>query len=158
MRFFKDKNGKQWDVELTPATIKRVKGLTGVNLYGLLQNNAELFRQIANDPEQRVNVLFAMVSAQASRDGVTDEQFAELLDGPAFEAASDALIESFADFFTGQKDALLAALNKSRRLTKLATDEAVRRINDPADEESLRRKLSDLSTGAPESPASTQAT
>lgn len=155
MRSFADKSGRRWELELTPASIKRVKGITGINLYGLLQDKAALFRQIADEPEIRVNVLFAMVSAQASKAGITDEQFAELLDGATFEAASDALIESFADFFTGQKDALLAALSKAKRLTKLATEAAVNQINDPADEDSLRKKLSDLSSGAPESSAST---
>ena len=101
MASFTDKSGKAWRLDLTVATIKRVRSLTDVDL--LDDNYGEVLVDLGRDVIKLVDVLFAIVQPQATEADITDEQFGEALFGDAIDKATEAFIDSVIEFFPSEK-------------------------------------------------------
>ena len=99
MKSFTDNKGRTWTLEVTVATVKRVRALCKVDLYSIVEldkNNkpsAELLERLSSDPVLLVDVLFAVCKPQADKLGITDEDFGESMAGDAIEHATTALLE-----------------------------------------------------------------
>ena len=67
MKTFTDNKGRTWTLEVTVATVKRVRGLCKVDLNSIVEldkNNkpsAELLERLSSDPVLLVDVLYAEV-------------------------------------------------------------------------------------------------
>lgn len=96
MQKFVDVRGRVWVVEINTATIKRVRSLTDVNLYEVV--DGELIQRLESDIILFCDVLYAICKPQADRDGVTDEQFGEGLAGDVIDEATAAFIEAMVAF------------------------------------------------------------
>ena len=109
MKSFTDNKGRTWTIEVTVATIKRVRALCKVDLNSIVEldkNNkpsAELLEQLSTDPVLLVDVLYAVCKPQADKLGITDEDFGEAMAGDAIEHATSALLEEVIDFFPEAK-------------------------------------------------------
>lgn len=110
---FTDNAGRIWNLEVTVATIRRVKTLLGVNL--LESVSGDLMDRMAADPALLADVVFAVVKPQADTLGVTDAQFGESLAGDAVSGASDALIGALVDFFPAAKRGILQRATDARK-------------------------------------------
>lgn len=110
---FNDNAGRAWSLEVTVATIRRVKTLLGVNL--LESVSGDLMDRMAADPALLADVVFAVVQPQAEKLGVTDAQFGEGLAGDAVSGASDALIGALVDFFPAAKRGILQRATDARK-------------------------------------------
>lgn len=109
MRSFKDTTGKLHDVNVTVATIARVKSQTGVNFMEIIGEKSREIIEKLSDPETFVSVLGAVLNC----DGLA---LAESLDGDSVEAAMNAILESVLDFFPKEKShGIRLALQKTRQ-------------------------------------------
>lgn len=99
MRSFVDSMGRTWAVGVNVATLKKVKGFLGLDLYQLLEKEPEKFGEILGDPITLVDVLFVLCQDQAATLGVSDEAFGRGMFGDVIEAASLVLVEEMIDFF-----------------------------------------------------------
>ena len=121
MANFKDNSGREWDVAINVATVKRVKDLLGVNLFALLSDRLKGLGELLADPVRFVDVLYVIVKPQADAAGVTDEQFGGSLGGDTLQAAAEAFLEALGAFMptVAGREALRAVLEKGRQALDL---------------------------------------
>jgi hypothetical protein len=105
VRNFIDSSGRVWVVDVSVATIKRVRTLTGINLLEVIQG--ELIEQLSSDPILLADCLYAVCQPQAVREGVSDEAFGQSLAGDVIDRATTALLEGLIEFFPEPKRRLL---------------------------------------------------
>ena len=131
MRTFVDNAGRTWTVSITVDSIKRVKGLLGVNLLDAV--GGDLLEKLVGDPVLLCDVVFALCKPQAEQASVSDEDFGRSMAGDAIERATTALLEDLVDFFPGLRRSLLAkALAKLRAMEAVAFQAAEKRLDDPS--------------------------
>ena len=123
MRSFKDNAGRTWTPAVNVSSIKRVRSLTGLNLYEAIEG--KLVERLRMDPILLVDVVYALCKPEADQAEVSDEQFGQAMAGDAIDQATAALLEGLADFSPSPKDranlrrvieAMDRALDKGRDL------------------------------------------
>lgn len=151
MRSFKDENGKPWTLSVNVGTVKKVRGLTKVDLLDLRDGN--LFNELASDPVKLGDVLWCLCEDEAKAAGIDDLAFAKALAGDALEAATNALLEEIIDFFPKpQRDLLRKALAKGREMQERTMARAMAQVDKALAEWKDESELSgNLSTSAQES-------
>jgi hypothetical protein len=120
MAKFKDNQNREWVVEITVATIKRVRSLLGVDLLQIAEG--KLTDAILSDPVMLVDVLYAVCKPEAEAGGVSDEDFGRAMAGDAIDSATQALLEALASFFPSRRGELLRRVVAA---TNTALDKAV---------------------------------
>ena len=136
MKSFTDNKGRAWEIVVTVATVKRVRGLCKVDLNSIVEldkNNkpsAELLERLSSDPVLLVDVLYAICKPQADKLGVSDEDFGEAMAGDAIEHATTALLEEVIDFFPEAKRMVMRKiLSASRRFSRAARKKLEAELN-----------------------------
>ena len=137
LKSFTDNKGRTWMLEVTVATIKRVRALCKVDLNSIVEldkNNkpsAELLERLSSDPVLLVDVLYAVCKPQADKLGITDEDFGESMAGDAIEHATTALLEEVIDFFPEAKRMVMQKiLSASRKFSEAARKKLEAELND----------------------------
>lgn len=161
VRSFVDTAGREWNVDVTVATVKRVREGAGVLLTGLYENKCALLTQIGTDFELLVNVLWAACLPQAKQLAIGPEQFAESMGGDSLRLGMEALVRATADFFTSPEqrqtfqklnDLVLGAAQETTNQAAVIATREMEAI-DPAQ---LAKSYLDFVISGQESPASTQ--
>ena len=136
MKSFTDNKGRTWTLEVTVATVKRVRALCRVDLNSIVEldkNNkpsAELLERLSSDPVLLVDVLFAVCKPQADKLGITDEDFGEAMAGDAIEHATTALLEEVICFFPESKRMVMQRiLSASRKFSEAARKKLEAELN-----------------------------
>lgn len=164
---FRDRHGRDWTLDITVGTSRRIKSTLGINLLTLMNDNFRAMNELLNDPEQLVNVLYLICKPRAdtltvATPGVpggtrpfTDEDFGDALAGDSLWAATEAFQEAFLDFFPGPaKASVRKMLAKSREVMGLVMAQADQEI-DALDAPSQAKKLIERYGRSPGSSAST---
>lgn len=107
---FKDTEGRSWCLDLTIASIKRVKSITDIDLLNIQDGSALL--ELSRDPLKLVDLLWAIIQPQANELKITDEQFGSAMGGLALRDASEAFLTSITNFFQAWQPAMGATLSK----------------------------------------------
>lgn len=109
---FKDEKGREWDLTITVATVRRVQNACGVNLLDAVAG--ELVSRLAGDIMLLADVLWAIVEPQAKAAGVDDLDFGEGLLGDALDHATGAFMEGLRGFFArpGQRKLIGDVIDK----------------------------------------------
>jgi len=102
MRQFVDNAERSWTVEINVDAIRRVRGLTGVNLIEAI--DGELATRLMRDPVLLCDVLYAVCKPAADKGGITDEDFGRSMRGDVIEHATKALLEELVDFSPNPRD------------------------------------------------------
>jgi hypothetical protein len=160
MKSFKDTAGRTWTLQVNVGTIKRVRDLIGVDLLKVVENNARLLSELADDPIKLADVLYAVIKPEADAARVTDVQFGEAMYGDPIGDGFDSLLEALTDFFpqARQRKALETLMAKFRQTANLILDGAQTQIDaiDPQSAASRTlARLNDTSGAAPANAAST---
>jgi hypothetical protein len=131
MASFKDRNGKNWTIDLDAYLIRDVrKACDGLDLAAL---NGEAYDKLDADPVLLVDTLWVLCASQANAANISQEQFASALVGDPISYATKALLESIADFSPPEKRELLRAMtNKSAKVREIGMSKALAKINDPS--------------------------
>jgi len=160
MKSFTDNKGRTWTLEVTVATVKRVRGLCKVDLNSIVEldkNNrpsAELLERLSSDPVLLVDVLYAVCKPQADKLGITDEDFGEAMAGDAIEQATTALLEEIIDFFPAAKRLVMRKILSASRIFEAAARKKLEAELDGGFEKRVvfdLERLTGLSGTAPES-------
>lgn len=129
MATFKDSQCREWQLSIDVLQLKRVRERTRFELGKLLANEMSGLKQLANDPELLVDVLFVLVEDQAKGRKIEPEEFGRSMVGDALESGFDTLLSAFADFCPSrQAKPLRALLAKSQELNEAATERALEAI------------------------------
>ncbi|MFN5662734.1 MAG: hypothetical protein ACK48N_11695 [Planctomyces sp.] len=162
MRQFKDNAGRTWTVDINVATLKRVRGLTGVDLMQVIEGT--LIEKLIRDPVLLCDVVYAVCKPEADAAKVSDEEFGKAMAGDAIEAATGALLDELISFCPSPRDRanLGRVLQATNRVMEKARDVTEKRIETLTSEGELDKLVNRLletsgrsSTSAPEPSAST---
>lgn len=162
MRQFKDNAGRTWTVDINVATLKRVRGLTGVDLMQVIEGT--LIEKFIRDPVLLCDVVYAVCKPEADSAKVSDEEFGKAMAGDAIEAATGALLDELISFCPSPRDRanLGRVLQATNRVMEKARDVTEKRIETLTSEGELDKLVNRLletsgssSTSAPELSAST---
>ena len=126
MHCFKDAGGRDWTVEVTVASIRRVRALLKIDLLALVKEGFKPLAELLSDPCALVDVLYVLCKVEADARQVSDEDFGRLMAGDVLEAATDAFLGSFADFFPDAR--LRSSLKETFRKGKKVRDLAATRL------------------------------
>lgn len=162
MRQFKDNAGRTWTVDINVATLKRVRGLTGVDLMQIIEGT--LIEKFIRDPVLLCDVVYAVCKPEADAAKVSDEEFGKAMAGDAIEAATGAVLDELISFCPSPRDRanLGRVLQATNRVMEKARDVTEKRIETLTSEGELDKLVNRLletsgrsSTSAPELSAST---
>ena len=158
MRTFKDNAGRTWTVDINVATLKRVRGLTGVDLMQVIEGT--LIEKLIRDPVLLCDVVYAICKPEADAAKVSDEEFGKAMAGDAIEAATTTALEELVGFCPSPRDR--ANLGRVLQATKKVMERARDLVEKKLDSGELDRLADRLletagasSGSAPESSAST---
>lgn len=98
MSKFKDREGREWVIDITFADFLRVQKETGVNLRNLLNDKMQPYLELITDPEKFGVVLYSLCSDQAKARGVSFDGLAQSLDSESFECCQEAFEEAVVNF------------------------------------------------------------
>lgn len=138
MQYFRDKTGKQWEIDIEYGTVKRIKALCGVDILDLValdeksgELKGDLLDRLITDPILLIDVLYATCKPQVDNNNMTDEDFGRGFTGEEIEGATKALINGVIDFFQEPKRTILRKMvgavvrfmdkEKQEVMTKLQT-------------------------------------
>ena len=162
MQQFKDNAGRAWTVEINVAALKRVRGLTGVDLMQVIEGT--LIEKLIRDPVLLCDVVYAVCKPEADAAKVSDEEFGKAMAGDAIEAATKAVLEELVGFCPSPRDRanLGRVLKATRSVMDKARDLTEKRIDQMTAGDAMDRLVAqaaqssgDASTSAPASSAST---
>jgi hypothetical protein len=131
MRSFTDNAGRQWQVEINVAALKRVRGLVRVDLMQPIEGTGGLLERLVRDPVLLCDVVYALCKPEADTRGVSDEDFGRAMAGDAIEHATAAVLEELVAFCPSPRDRanLGRVLQATREVMDKARDLATRRID-----------------------------
>ena len=139
MRQFKDNAGRTWTVDINVATLKRVRGLTGVDLMQVIEGT--LIEKLIRDPVLLCDVVYAVCKpeADAATPRVSDEEFGKAMAGDAIEAATGAVLDELISFCPSPRDRanLGRVLQATNRVLDKARDLTEKRIQTLTSESEL---------------------
>jgi hypothetical protein len=138
---FKDTEGRAWCLDLTIASIKRVKSITDIDLLNIQDGSALL--ELSRDPLKLVDLLWAIISPQANELKITDEQFGSSLGGLALRDASEAFLTAITSFFQqwspAMGETLLKLHTKISEMDLKASELTRAKLADPRIDEALEK-------------------
>lgn len=112
-------DGREWSIRLTVGSLGDVREKAGVDLGAALRSEAGLADLIFGDPAALVRMLWVLIEDQARGTDVGPVEFAHGFDGPALEAATEALLTAVADFFPRSKVGRAIRENLAQTLERL---------------------------------------
>lgn len=116
MHAFTDNAGRSWEIVLNVAQVKRVRGLLGLDLLGLVDDGFAGLGKLLGNPVDLVDCIYVLCKGQADAKGVTDEQFGEAMAGDVIGHAADAFYDEFRDFLSDPQ--LRGAMAELKRAAK----------------------------------------
>ena len=145
MRQFKDNSGRSWTVEINVATLKRVRGLTGVDLMQIIEGT--LVEKFIRDPVLLCDVVYSICKPEADAAKVSDEEFGKAMAGDAIEAATNAVLDELISFCPSPRDRanLGRVLQAANRVMEKARDLTEKRIEALTSESELDKLVSRMS-------------
>lgn len=141
MPSFKDTEGRVWTLRITVAAIRRIKDIAGIDLGDFsVFGEGGPFSDLGSDSCRLVEIVYAAVKPEADILGVNMEKFMESFVGETVVKASEALLESLADFFPGSQGLLIRrALELSGKAKEDADAQLRRFVEETLEKASGRR-------------------
>ena len=147
MKQFTDNKERSWTLSLNIATAKKVKDAVSFDL--LSEDVGEMVGRLAVDPVLLCDVIFILVSDQAARNNITDEDFGESMAGEAIGKATEALLDEIVDFFPPRKRKVLRmALDKMEEAEDLLMTRAEDLISSKTAEEIVEEVINAAEGGS----------
>lgn len=133
MTQFTDRHGNAWHIDITIASLRRVRSMMGLDLANITLprdggHDQPLMTELAMAPDLLVDVVYVLVKPQADAREMSDEQFGESLDGEALASLQDAFWEALRLFFhstrrTDSESAIKKWSELMREAIRTATEE-----------------------------------
>lgn len=140
MAKFTDASGRDWDLQLTVDSIRRVRGDLGFDLAKLF--TPERLGELGDDVVLQVDVLAALTVDQRTQRGVSNQDFAAGMRGQPLEDAMNALTEAAVDFLPRSRAQVMTRVkNRAMELQTAMLAAVVERV-EALTIEDLRRQTS----------------
>ncbi|MCC6425713.1 MAG: hypothetical protein IT435_02710 [Phycisphaerales bacterium] len=158
MKQFKDNAGRTWTVDINVATLKRVRGLTGVDLMQVIEGT--LIEKFIRDPVLLCDVVYAICKPEADVAKVSDEEFGKAMAGDAIEAATGAVLEELVAFCPSPRDRanLGRVLQATKNVMERARDVVEKKLESGELDRLANRLLQNAGASSTSAPASSEST
>lgn len=146
MRFWKDRTGKQWAVDLTVATVRRVQKETGFHLAKIIE--IEEVAKLKDDELLFCDILWSIHREDAEKAGMARHEFEANLSGPSIMEACDAVLFGATDFLSDSRkgEIFRQLLTNFNNLQQMKIDEVQKIVS-----QLPLKALTGKSAGAPDS-------
>jgi hypothetical protein len=118
MSKFKTIDGKEWVIDVTYLTVKRVRDLCGVNLLDICNLDKESLSGWVADDLKVLEVVCAVVRPQLAGIDMSDEDFFAACDGGTLKEAVERLVDQVSDFFQEPRKGLVKKVIRKLRETE----------------------------------------
>jgi hypothetical protein len=118
MAKFKTLDGKEWVVDVTYLTVKRVRDLCAVNVLDICNLDKETLSGWVADDLKVLEVVCAVVRPQLAAVDMSDEDFFAACDGSVLKEAVERLVDQVSDFFQEPRKGLVKKVIKKLRETE----------------------------------------
>lgn len=142
MKIFKDSKSNSWELSINVTAIKRVRDLLNADLLDIQTTMPRLL----SDPIFLVDVLYCLCKTQLEGQGITDEQFGELMAGDILGAAKNALVEELKSFFPSPQEraAVDKAIQKGTQMVNLIREKSIAKMETMDMDSEVDKILDDL--------------
>lgn len=141
---FVDDEGRSWLIAITAPDVKRIRQVLEIDLLGVLDGDQDVLERLVTDPVMLVDVLFLCCEEEAKGRGVSDVEFGRSLRGDAIDKATNAFLESLADFFPpARRQVLRKAIGKMAEVDRKLADRINSILDGPTIDEQLERFVTD---------------
>lgn len=150
MKQFKDAQGDTWTIAINGGTIKRALDLLKVDLGDPLSNDPAstappVLTRFDTEIAFKVDLIYVACLPEAQERGLTDDQFAERLEGDALYEASEGFLEALADFFQSlHRTHVVRAIDKQRAVVRRAIELADEALQSPELDQQIETELAAL--------------
>jgi hypothetical protein len=118
MAKFKTLDGKEWVIDVTYLTVKRVRDLCSVNLLDICNLDKESLSGWVADDLRVLEVICAVVRPQLAALDMSDEDFFASCDGGVLKEAVERLVDQVSDFFQEPRKGLVKKVIAKLRETE----------------------------------------
>lgn len=127
MKYFKDKNGKEYHIELTIGKIKKIKEKMGVDLLDVEGGETPLIQRLLTDELLLAEIVCTLIESQIA--DKTGDEILDTMDGTTITNATKAFFEEYKCFFMerGRTDRA-EAVSKATFLMDRVIDRATQEI------------------------------
>ena len=171
LNMFKDADGREWTVEISTATLRRLRDMAKFLLDDIICKNVDAngkdklqievkkYQDFLDDDLRFAEVMYAILKPDADAKSITQEMFENGLRGKANQDAIIAFHTAFADFSRPPRSLVLRGLKltmeKQEKLTQIAErrmtseaakldDTALEKLADDAVNEQLSKRAGNL--------------
>jgi hypothetical protein len=120
MHAFTDSKGQPWELRITAGTVKRCAEYLKVDIGNPARSapgEESLLVRFDTDLVFKVDLLYCVLKPEVDARQLTDEQFAECLEGDALQAAHDAFYEELLDFCRSlRRTDMVEAIRRQKQL------------------------------------------
>jgi hypothetical protein len=118
MQKFKTLDGREWVIDITYLTVKRVRELCGVNVLDICNLDRETLAGWMSDDLKVLEVVCAVVRPQLAALDLSDEEFFAVCDGSVLHEAVERLVDVVTDFFREPRKGLVKKVIAKLRETE----------------------------------------
>lgn len=156
MATFYDHDRRPYTLSITLGGVKRVRALLGIDLLSPYEENRLVGGKKPADLVDIIDTIYLLVSADADRHGLTDEQWAAAMGGEQMDAAVVVFYEEWERFFRSlNRPDAAGVIQKTRELMRQAVNEATRRVQSIDPGRIVAAAFGNTSSGLPESSEAT---
>jgi len=142
MKLFKDSLQRDWTIEINVFAVKRIKAKLDIDL--LDATKGDLLLSLADDPVSLCNLLWVLCEEEATKRGISDEDFGRSLAGDAIDRATTAFLEALVDFFpSGKRRILQTMLARQEKFREHASKRALETIESPQLTAAMEKRVED---------------
>lgn len=120
MKMFQDSKGRTWELSLSLAAAQRIEGcdfsdLTDQEISILNIHEVDCLDTVVRNAPVIFACIYCCIKPQADAQGVTQDEFAESIDGNAVIEGKEAWVEELAAFFPELRTVLLQMLETQKQ-------------------------------------------
>lgn len=101
MRVIKDLKGRQWELQITVGTIKRVRSKLDMDLYNI--GDEGFIKTIIDDPIKLIELFWVILEDEVEKQEIDEAEFCKGWAGEVIEIATNLFIEELIEFFPPKK-------------------------------------------------------
>lgn len=125
---FVDCKGDEWTVFLDTTLIKQIRKQLHIDLLDL--DNGKLIAKIMSDPIMLVDLLYLVCIEDATKRGISDEDFGRRMAGNSIADATEAMLGALVSFIPNARDRknMRQVLAKTQEVMELTRDDVDKQI------------------------------
>lgn len=157
MEIFRDLKGREWRLQITVGTVRKVRSVLKLDLYDV--SSEGFIKVIVDDTEKLVDMFYLLLEDQAKELDVNEQSFAEGFGGDTIDEATTAFLNELTNFFPQSKrEPAKKILAKTRKLVGMATEKLMQKVDQLDENEILDMAMESMNTQSKTSSIESQVT